>query len=148
MGEIFEIGQIHCKSIFIWISLFSLMINKFETNQIVLYLPVGYMMHLKPPGMCHMSHVLCLVSNATFQPLPNRKSYGPAIFTWYSPYPMCYVSCVTCQVSHVTCDVSCVTCDMSHEMWHNFFIFFYFFLYKLLELVGEGSVIIRSLDFF
>ena len=69
------------------------------------------MMHLKPHAMCYMSDILCLVSRATFQPFPNRKSYGPA---WYSPYPMCHVSRVTCQVSHVTCEVSCVICDMSH----------------------------------
>ena len=50
------------------------MIDKFESNQIVLYFPGGYMMHLKPPVMCHMSYVLFLVSHATFQPFQNRKS--------------------------------------------------------------------------
>ena len=50
------------------------MIEKFETNQKVLYFLGGYMMHLKPPVMFHISHVLCLVSHATFQPIPNRKS--------------------------------------------------------------------------
>ena len=54
--------------------------DKPETSQIVLYFLGGYMMHLKPPFMCHLSHVLCLVSHATFQPFPNCKSYGPTIF--------------------------------------------------------------------
>ena len=118
------------------------MINKFETNPIVFYFYFtgGYIMHLKPPVMFQMSNILCLVSHATFQPFPNRNSYGPAIFAWYSPYPMCHVSRVTCQVSHVTCDVSCVTCDMSHVIWH-IIIFLLFLFYKLLKLVGEGSVI-------
>ena len=39
---------------------------------------------------------------------------------------------VTCHISHVTCHLSRVTCHMSH-----FFLFFY----KVLELIGGGSVI-------
>ena len=46
--------------------------------------------------------------------------------------PMSYVTChgshVTCHVSHVMCNVSCV-------------IIYIFFLHKVLELVGGGSVI-------
>ena len=106
------------------------MIDKFESNQVVLYFPGGYRMHLKPLVMCHMSNVLCLLSHATFQPFPNCKSYGPAVFAWYSTYPMCPVSHVMCQVWHVTCDMSHVTCDMSHVMWHNFHFHF------LLQIVG------------
>ena len=41
-----------------------LMVEKFKTNQIVFFFPGGYMIHLKPPFMCHMSHVLCLVTHA------------------------------------------------------------------------------------
>ena len=103
------------------------MIDKFETNNLVLYFPWGYMMHIKPPVMCHISHVLCLVSHATFHPFPNHKSWWYAIFAWYSPYIMCHVSRVTFQVSYVTCDVSRVTCDMSHVMWLNLFSSFFFY---------------------
>ena len=62
--HIFEIGQIQCKYNFIKKYVLLLIIGKFETNQIFLYFPGGYMMHLKPPVMCYMSNVLCLVSHA------------------------------------------------------------------------------------
>ena len=89
------------------------------------------MMHLKPPVLCHMSHVLFLVSHTTLQSFPNRKSQGPAIFV------MCLVSHVRCNMSLLICHVSLATCHMS--CYTNFFLIFFF--YKLLELVGEGSVI-------
>ena len=48
---------------------------------------------------------------------------------------MRHMSCVMCQVSGVTCQVSRVRCLVSH-------IFFYFiFFYKVVGLVGGGSVI-------
>ena len=101
--------------------------------------PGGYLMHLKPPVMCHMSHVLCLVSHNTFQPFPNHKSNFRKIFT------IPYVSCVLCQMSGVTCPLWRVTCHLWHVTCHvtQFFgfIYIYIFFYKLMELVGEWSVI-------
>ena len=45
------------------------------------------------------------------------------------------MSCVTCHMSRVTCHMSRVT------YIYIFFYFLFFFLYKLVELVGGGSVI-------
>ena len=102
-----------------------LMIENFETNQMVLYLPVGYTMHLETTctflwypytigvPLCPQSyrkkivyHQYCYLLNVTFQPLPNRKSQGPKLLSNYSPYPICHVSLVTYHMSRVTCNVS------------------------------------------
>ena len=47
------------------------------------------------------------------------------------------VSSVKCQVSGVMCQVSCVKCHVSH-------IFNFNFVYKEVELVDGGYVIIRA----
>ena len=99
-----------------------LMTDKFENNQIVVYFPGRYLMQLKPPVVCNMSHVLCLVSHATFQPFPNRKSQGTCNFcmVFTTPYVLrvsCHMSGVTC----LTCHVSLMTCHMSCD---TIFIFF------------------------
>ena len=43
-------------------------------------------------------------------------------------------------VSHVTCHVSHVMCHVSHIVCHMSFIYIYFFLDKVMELVVEGLV--------
>ena len=70
-----------------------LMIEHFETIQIVYCLPGGYMMDLKTT--CHVSRVMCHMSHVTFQPFLNHKRWGPALFIKYSPKTMCHVSRVT-----------------------------------------------------
>ena len=52
-----------------------------------------------------------------------------------------HVSHVMCHVSHVRCHMAGVTCQVSHVM-RTFFISI--FLDKVVELVGEGSVINRA----
>ena len=54
------LGKLQCKSNFNRIEVLLLMIDNFESNQIVLYLQGGYMMHLETT--CHVSHVRCQVS--------------------------------------------------------------------------------------
>ena len=56
---------------------------------------------------------------------------------WENVHPptICYMSCVTCQVSHVTCQVSVVKCQVS------LFLIPTDFFYKVVDLVGGGSVI-------
>ena len=46
-----------------------MMTEHIETNQIVLYQPGRYMMHLETTW--HVSHVTCQVSHVTLQPHPN-----------------------------------------------------------------------------
>ena len=72
------------------------MIENFETNQMVLYLPEGYTMFLEtiwtsfwspyttfvplcPPSYRKkiVYYQYCYLSHVTFQPFPNRKSQGP-----------------------------------------------------------------------
>ena len=74
-----KLGKLQCKSNFNKNYVLLLMIENFESNQIVLYFTRGYMMHLESTChvsnvMCHMSCVLCLVSYVSFQPFQNRKS--------------------------------------------------------------------------
>ena len=58
-------------------------------------------------------------------------SYGPKILREYSHLSMCHMSHDTCHMSRVTCRVS-----------HDFMLWFF---YKVVELVGGGSVINRAL---
>ena len=109
------------------------MIDKFETDQILLYFPVEYMMHFKPPVMCPMSHVLCLVSHATFNH-PQTVRARDLQFSHnirHTLCVMCLVSHVRCHMSPVICHMSLVTCQMSCDT----FLFFYF-LFFFLQIVG------------
>ena len=65
-------GELQCKSNFNRNDVRLVMTEHTETNQIVLYLTGGYMMHLETTW--HVSHVTCQVSHVTSQPNPNRKS--------------------------------------------------------------------------
>ena len=60
-----------------------------------------------------------------------------------SPPPpvTCQVSHVMRHISHVTCDMSRVTCQMLHDFFLLFFFLFFFFSFKVMKLVGGGSVI-------
>ena len=62
-----------------------------------------------------------------------------------APCVTCRVSHVICRMSHVTCHMSCVMCHMSHVtcyMSHvTVYIYIYISFYKVVELIGEGSVI-------
>ena len=129
LGTLLKLVKLQCKSYFNRNQVLLLMIDNFETNQIVLYLRGGYMMNLETT--CHVSHVTCQVQHVTFQPFPNRKSYGPAncLIMFTIPY---HVSCVpyhmsgvTCHLSLVTCHLSLVTCHMSGVTCHNFFLLFF-----------------------
>ena len=53
------------------------------------------------------------------------------------PPRTCHMSHVACHVSCVTCHISRVPCHVSHVTCHFFFLFFY----KVLKLIGGGSVI-------
>ena len=53
-----------------------LMIDEYETNQIVLYFPGGYIRHLKPLFMCRMSCVLCHMP--LFNPI-SKMSQTPVV---------------------------------------------------------------------
>ena len=92
------------------------------------------MMHLETTF--HVSHVMCQVLHVTFQPFPNRKSYGPAncLIMVTTPY---HVSCVPCHMSGVRCHLLHVTCHVTGVTCQNFFFFFF---YKVVEFVGGGSV--------
>ena len=144
-----KLGKLQCKSYFNKNQVLLLTIDNFETNQIVLYLPGGYMMHLETT--CHVSHVTCQVQHVTFYPFPNPKSYRLANFLiiFTIPYPtMCHVSRITCQMSHFTCPLSCITSEVS-----NVKHFSSFFFQKGVELVCGRSVIngaypAQFLDFF
>ena len=71
--------------------------------------------------------------------IPNRKSWGPEIFR-----ECCHMSCVRCQVSGGTCQMSRVMCHVSGVMSQVSHVSFKkkkTFLYKVVELVGGGSVI-------
>ena len=64
---------------------------------------------------------------------------------------MCPMSCVMCHVSHVTfhvsnvmCHMLCITCHVPQVMSLFFFLLFNFIFY-MVELVGEGSVIYARL---
>ena len=50
------------------------------------------------------------------------------------------MSHVTCHVSRVTCHVSRVTCHMSRVTCHLFIFLLFFFLDKVVKLIGGGSV--------
>ena len=56
-----------------------------------------------------------------------------------SPYPTCHVSHVKCHMS-VMCHMSSVTCQVSHVFFLSSF-FLNIFFYKVVKLVGGGSVI-------
>ena len=62
--------------------------------------------------------------------LPNHMSQEPEVLRESAPPSMCHMSRVTCHMSCVTCHVSHVAC-----------IFCLFCFYKLVELLGGGSVI-------
>ena len=53
------------------------------------------------------------------------------------------MSHITCNMSHVMCQLSRVRCHVSGVTCNHFFLFFFssFFIDKVLELVGGGSVI-------
>ena len=51
------------------------------------------------------------------------------------------MSKVPCHVSYVICHKSCVMCHISCV---TFQIFFFSFLYKVVKLIGGGSVVIRT----
>ena len=80
------------------------MIENFETNQQVLYLPGGYTMYLEttwifvwssyttfvplcPPSYRKkiVNYHHCYLSHVTFQPIPNYKRPGPKMLTKYLP---------------------------------------------------------------
>ena len=86
----------------------------------------GENVHPPPYVTCHVSCVRCQVSGVMCQVSRVRCHM--------SGVP-CQVSRVRCHVSHVTCQMSRVRCQMS---------LFFFFLNKLVELVGGGSVINRT----
>ena len=65
-------GKLQCKYNFNRSEVRLVMTEHIETNQIVLYLSGGYMMHLETTW--NVSGVRCQVSHVTLQPLPNRKS--------------------------------------------------------------------------
>ena len=65
----------------------------------------------------------CYLSHTLFPPFPNRKSYGPEMFTKCSPHPMCHWSSVTCHLPPVTFQIQ---------------------FNKVMELVCGGSVINRA----
>ena len=67
-----KLGKLQCKSNLNRNEVLLLMLGNFETIQIVLYLPGGYMMDLETT--CHVSCVMCHVSHVTFQPFSNCKS--------------------------------------------------------------------------
>ena len=104
-----KMGKLQFKSNFNRNKVLLLMIDNFETNLIVLYLQGKYMKHLETT--CHVSRVTCQVQHVTFQPFPNRKSYGPAngLIMFTTQY---HVSCVPCHMSGITCHLSLVTCHM------------------------------------
>ena len=68
--------------------------------------------------------------------IPNHKSWGAELLRECSPPTMCHMSRVICHVSCVRCQVSGVTCQVS-----DFFNFKFLFFYKVVGLVGGGSVI-------
>ena len=82
-------------------------------------------------------------------PIITRPYYKQPLYllSWnfermFTPPNMSHVMChVKCQVTcHVTCHVTCqVTCHMSHVTCHM--SFFFFFLDKVVKLIGGGSVI-------
>ena len=58
-----KLGKLQCKSYFNKNEVLLMTIDNFETNQIVLYLRGGYMMHLETT--CHVSHVTCHMTHVT-----------------------------------------------------------------------------------
>ena len=124
-----KLGKLQCKSNFNRNQVLLLTIDNFETNQIVLYLLGGYIMHLETT--CHVSHVTC-----HFLTIPK---------------PYHHVSCVPYHMSDVTFHLSLVMYHISGVTYHTFFLLFFF--QKVVELVGGGSVIngaypVQFLDFF
>ena len=81
------------------------MIEHIKTNQIVLYLSVGYMMHLETTW-----HVLDVTCHLTASPTP----YELGTCNFHIIFTIPHVSSVTCKVSHVTYHVSCVLCRVLH----------------------------------
>ena len=96
---------------------------------------------------------MCVKNESLFPPTPY-----PLYLVWlgcqagyrnnqFLIYPAAPARFTPPNVSHVTCFVSCVTCHMSrvryhvsHVTCHNIF-FIYFFFYKVVKLIGGGSVI-------
>ena len=71
--------------------------------------------------------------------LPSRLKRWTISCFWENVHPppcvTCRMSGVTCHMSGVRCQVSCVTCQVSDDF------IFYFIFFKVVELVGGGSVI-------
>ena len=117
-----KLGKLQCKSNFNKNYVLLLMIENFESNQIVLYFTRGYMMHLE--STCHVSNVMCQMSCVTCH--VSCVSCHMSVFSHsktvrardlqfshnihHTLCVLCHMSGVTCQVSHVTCNVSHVTC--------------------------------------
>ena len=70
----------------------------------------------------------------------SHKKYYVFCQCFHMESPM---SCVTCQVSHIMCHVSGVTYQVSRVRCQVLGVHVHIYLYKVLEVVGGGSVIIH-----
>ena len=86
---------------------------------------------------CHVSCVMCHISFFNISETVRTRDLQ---FVIYNIHHICHVSRVTCQVSQVNCHESCVTNPVPQ--------YFVNFIYKVLELIGGGSLINRALLLF